>query len=60
MVTRGGGNDSKTAASPKVHPSMGDISEKLEPWSTLPSLQAAQQAGECAFQVAQFQEAQLV
>ena len=35
----------------KVHPSMGDSLQKLGTWSTLHSLQAAQQVGKCPFQV---------
>lgn len=43
--------DSKTAASPKVHPCMGDSSRKLETWSAPHSLQAARHGGESFFQL---------
>lgn len=38
----------------KAHPSMGDSSQKLGPWSTLHSPQAVHQVGKCTFQVTQF------
>ena len=38
----------------KVHPGMGDSSQRLGTWTTLDSLQAAQQVGECLFQVSQW------
>ena len=46
----------------KVHPGLGDGSQKLETWTTLHDLLAIQQVGECPFHVAQqelFQEAWL-